>query len=434
MNKRAGSLPPITLCFVAVALATAAVLLPHLSGNFPARLSSIHVSAADVAFSAVLAVGWLYAASSLRVCGARMSWSSIARIFRYCGPVVAVFALYMVAFHPNVSAFRTTAFLLLCMCLCESLRLLFRGMSHPASRRALVLGTGKVASTVWRDLRTGRLPEMSFAGFTGEKFREEFCPDIAARYVGNFCDLKEIVFRQGVDDLIIAMPATEGSRQTEHAVEIAANLGVRVWTVRQALGLPVCPTKDAAAEYIELVSDPELSAIRSAVKRSLDVIIAASALVAGLPIPALMFVSEGAGGRHIRFECQTRVGLHRRLFRIHRVDSPLRIDGLRELMNKYLLMWNVLLGDMSMVGPRAYSPEELSRRDIPESAGRFGIRPGLTGGRELEACCDSALSTRGHRGDYGECWSLTGDLKVLARAVRGSVRRTVATHAGTGGL
>jgi len=431
MNKRVGSLPPITLGFVAVALATTAVLLPYLSSTFPARLSTIRVSAADVAFSAVLAVGWLYASSSLRVCAARMSWSLIARIFQCWGPVIVLFALYMATFHPNVSAFRTTALLLLCMCLCESLRVLFRDLSHPAPRRALVLGTGKLASTVWRDLRTGRLPEMSFAGFTSEKFREEFCPDIAARYVGNFSDLKEIVFRQGVDDLIIA--ATEGSVQTEHAIEIAANLGVRVWTLRQALGLPVCRTKDAAAEYIELVPDPELSLIRSAVKRSLDVILAASALVAGLAIPALMFVSEGAG-RHIRFECQTRVGLHRRLFRIYRVDSPLRIDGLRELMNKYLLMLNVLLGDMSMVGPRAYSPEELSRRDIPESAGRFGIRPGLTGGRELEACCDSALSTTGHRGDYGECWSLTEDLKVLARAVRGSVRRTVATHAGTGGL
>src|SRR5215831_13937912 len=193
MNKRADSLPPFTLAFVAVALSMAAILLPHFSGTLPARLSAIHVSAADAAFSAVMAVCWLYAASSVHIHRDRITWYvAITRMFQCYGPLAVLFALYIFAFHPHVSAFRTTAAFLLCLLLCEWLWMFLRSLPRSTSRRALVLGTGRVATTVWRDLRTGRLPEMSFAGFTSDRFHEEFCPDIAARYVGNLSDLKNI--------------------------------------------------------------------------------------------------------------------------------------------------------------------------------------------------------------------------------------------------
>ena len=435
MNKRADSLPPFTVAFVAVALATAAIVLPRFSGTLPARLLASRVSAADAAFSAVLAVCWLYAATRVHIYSDRLKWHvPVARILQCYGLVAALFALYMFAFHPGIRAFRTTAVFLLCMLLCESLWMFIRTLSRSTSRRALVLGTGRVATTVWRDLRTGRLPEMSFAGFTSESFREEFCPDIAARYVGNLSDMKKIVLQQSVDDLIIATPALEGSWETEHAVEVAANLGVRVWTVKQALGVPGYASRNPATEYMELVADPELGAIRGVAKRSLDVILSALALIAGLPIVAVTIARERARGLQLDLERQTRVGLHRRLFRIRRIRSAIRANWLHELLNKYLLMWNVLRGDMSMVGPRALSPEDLARRDVPESAGRFGIRPGLTGGWEFETGRDSAAATVGLGVDYAERWSLTRDLMVLARAVHTFVQRNVVTRLETGAV
>lgn len=433
MNKRGNSLPPFTLAFVAIALATAAVVLPHLSGRYPARFTAIHVSAVDAVFSAALAVCWLYAASWVHVCGERMSWYVAGmRMVQSCGPVAALFALNMLAFHPDVSAFRTTAVFLLCMLLCESLWMFIYSLSHKTSRRALVLGTGRVASIVWRDLRTRRLPEMSFAGFTDERFREEFCPDIAARYAGDISELKEIVLQQSVDDLIIATSAGEESLETERAVEVAANLGVRVWTVRQALGVPGYASGKAMEDYIELVADPGLSTARYIAKRSLDVILAALVLIAGFPILVTTIAREWFRGRQIGFEWQSRVGLHRRQFRIRRVWCGLGTDRLREWTNKYLSTWNVLRGDMSMVGPPALSPEDLSHCDVPEFAGRFGIRPGLTGGQEFGAGRGLAAGTI--ETDYTERWSLTRDLMVLAKAGHAFVHRNFAMHAETGAL
>jgi lipopolysaccharide/colanic/teichoic acid biosynthesis glycosyltransferase len=430
MNSRADSLPPFAVGLVAVALATSAVLLPDLAVGQPGR--GLHVTVADAVFSAVLAVCWLYAASWTQIRASRVGWfQSSVRMIQGYSPVVALFVLYMSASHPNLSGFRTTAVFLLCIVLGELVRGLTSGLSRSGSRRALVLGTGRVATTVWRDLRTGRIPKMTFAGFTSEGFNEEFCPDIAARYVGTLSELKSIVLRQSVDDLIIATPAAEGSRETEDAVQVAATLGVRVWTVKQVLGLGYA-TGDAATEYIELVGDPDLSAFRRIVKRSVDVILSTLALVAGLPVAVLTLLRRVARGEQLRLECQSRVGRRRRLFRVHRVHSSYRSDWLHEWMNKYLLMWNVLRGDMSMVGPRALSPEELAEHEVPESAGRFGIRPGLTGGREFERDRKSSSAARKPGNVYTEHWSLIRDLVVLARAFRAFVQRHGVTHAETG--
>jgi lipopolysaccharide/colanic/teichoic acid biosynthesis glycosyltransferase len=282
-------------------------------------------------------------------------------------------------------------------------------------------------------LRTGRLPDLSFVGFTAERYREEYCPDIAARYVGDISDLKEIVLEQAVDDLIVATPAAEGSVDTEHAVEVAANLGVRVWAVRQALGVPDYAVENNTADYIELVAAPTSSSIKSVAKRALDLALSASVLIVGFPFAAVMLLREKTRGHSICLDRQTRVGLHRHLFQIRRVHPNVDSDWLCQLMNKYLLMWNVFRGEMSMVGPSALSPEDLAGREIPEAVSRFGIRPGLTGGREFAA--DSDLQGSLGRGqDYAEQRPLASDLVVLFRAARAFVQRNTTTHLETGAL
>lgn len=434
MNRRA-LLPPITFAGFAIALATVAVLLPHFSGQLLPRFSTVRVTVADAIFSAIFAVCWLYAASWVRLYGNRLRWYiALARWIQCYGPVAALLAVYMVVSHPNVSAFRTTTVFMICILISESLWMFVRNLSHSPARRALVLGTGRVATTVWRDLRTGRLPELSFAGFTSERFGHDACPDIAARYVGELSELKEIVLQQAVDDLIVATPAAEASPETEHAVEVAANLGVRVWTVRQALGVPGCASKDISTEYIELVGDPDLSAISRVLKRSLDLILSAAILVACSPVALAIFMSAKLNGHKLRLENQTRVGLHRRLFYIHRLSSTFRPDWLLDWMNHYLLLCNVLRGDMSMVGPHALTPEDLSISEAPESAGRFGIRPGIAGRWVFEVNRNSTVDSAGRGINYAGRWSLTTDLRVLARAVVAFANRCAATRVETGAL
>jgi len=433
MNRQFESPPSISAAIVAVALATVAVLLPHLTGTLPARFSSIRLSAADAVFSALLAVFWLCIASWGDTHDARVKWyAAVVRVFQRSVAISALFAVYLVRFYPSVNSRRATIVFLLCIVICETLRL--SSLFRKTDRRALVLGTGRVATTVWRDLRTGRLPAMCFAGFTCESSREDACPDIAARYVGDLCDLKSIFLQHSVDDLIVATPISERAQQTEQAVRIAASLGVRVLAVKDALGIPQYGKPKHAMEYIELVPAPDLNVIKSAAKRGVDVIISALVLVIGLPAAVAVIASEGLRSQQINFDVQKRIGLHRRSFRIHRISFKDRPRHIQNWANQYLLMWNVLRGNMSLVGPRALSPEDLSRTNMLELAGRFAIRPGLTGASEFELGNSSAEQQPQHGLKYTERWSLTRDMVLLARAAKAFVHRNLAPEAETSAL
>nr|HEX4313687.1 sugar transferase [Kofleriaceae bacterium] len=178
-------------------------------------------------------------------------------------------------------------------------------------------------------------------------------------------------------------------------------------------------------------------------KRALDVAVAGTALVAGAPllagVAAVVWLDVG---RPVLFR-QTRPGHRERLFelvkfrtmragtgddaaRLTRVGRALRASSLDELPE----LWNVLRGDMSLVGPRPllvqylgrYSRDQRRRHDVP---------PGLTGwaqihGRNARAWPDK-LAMDVH---YVDHWSLWLDVVILARTVGAVLRRDGITSAG----
>ena len=99
--------------------------------------------------------------------------------------------------------------------------------------------------------------------------------------------------------------------------------------------------------------------------------------------------------------------------RITRVGAFLRRYSLDELPQ----CWNVLMGDMSLVGPRPPVPEEVVHYEISERR-RLSMRPGIT--------CIWQVSGRNDIGfqewvkldlQYIDSWSLTLDARILARTV-----------------
>ncbi|MCE7081300.1 sugar transferase [Streptomyces sp. ST2-7A] len=100
--------------------------------------------------------------------------------------------------------------------------------------------------------------------------------------------------------------------------------------------------------------------------------------------------------------------------RVTRVGRLLRRSSLDELPQ----LWNVLRGEMSLVGPRPPLPEEVARYG-PVEHRRLDVRPGLTGPWQVEG--RSELSWEESLAldlSYTDNWSLTGDLDVLARTAR----------------
>jgi lipopolysaccharide/colanic/teichoic acid biosynthesis glycosyltransferase len=106
--------------------------------------------------------------------------------------------------------------------------------------------------------------------------------------------------------------------------------------------------------------------------------------------------------------------------RLTPVGNFLRATSLDELPE----FWNVVKGDMSLVGPRPLLMSYLDHY-TPRQRMRHEMRPGLTGlaqveGRNLSGW-DERLENDAH---YVETWSILGDFKIMARTLLAVVKRT----------
>jgi lipopolysaccharide/colanic/teichoic acid biosynthesis glycosyltransferase len=193
-----------------------------------------------------------------------------------------------------------------------------------------------------------------------------------------------------------------------------------------------------------------------ATKRLLDICGAAAALVILSPLlAAVAIVIAVTDGRPVLFR-QPRAGLQGRpfsiaKFRTMRSGADAERDGLREQnevtgsaaafkltndprvtrlgrvlrrtsIDELPQFWNVLLGHMSLVGPRPHPFDDVSRYDAWHWR-RLAMKPGVTGLWQVSARRDAdfdrwvALDLA-----YIDGWSLTGDLKLLAQTIPAVIR------------
>lgn len=127
-------------------------------------------------------------------------------------------------------------------------------------------------------------------------------------------------------------------------------------------------------------------------------IAAAAALIAGAPalVAAAVAIKLDDGGK-VLFS-QERLGIFRSRFtvwklrtmsegRVTRVGALLRKAKLDELPQ----LWNVIRGEMRIVGPRPITAGDASRLgwDTAHADGRWSVAPGITGPTQLSAICDA---------------------------------------------
>ncbi len=185
------------------------------------------------------------------------------------------------------------------------------------------------------------------------------------------------------------------------------------------------------------------------VKRCLDVSVAAAGLV--LLSPVLLLVAIGVRfliGSPVLFT-QVRPGLCSRPFRIYKFRTMLDACGpdgaslpdaqrmvpfgrfLRSTsLDELPELWNVLAGDMSLVGPRPLLTEYLPLY-TPEQARRHDVRPGITGWAQVNGRNESSWEERFVLDVwYVDHRSLRLDLWILCRTVGNVLGRKGISHAG----
>ncbi|MEH6646345.1 sugar transferase [Sulfitobacter sp.] len=105
--------------------------------------------------------------------------------------------------------------------------------------------------------------------------------------------------------------------------------------------------------------------------------------------------------------------------RVTRVGAILRSTSLDELPQ----FWNVLTGDMSLIGPRPMMPEQLPMYGNPDHY--FALRPGITGLWQISARNENRFSFRNEvDATYNRSLSVFGDIAIIFKTVGVMLRRT----------
>ncbi len=187
------------------------------------------------------------------------------------------------------------------------------------------------------------------------------------------------------------------------------------------------------------------------VKRSLDVGLAVIGLIVAAPLMAAIALLIKATSEGSALYRQNRVGQHGRVFTVHKfrsmwidaeartgavwasADDP-RIMPIGRLLRRTRLdelpqLWNILVGDMSFVGPRPERPEFVTQlsREIPFYGQRHVVRPGLTGWAQVRytygASVEDALMKLQYDLFYIKNMSLSLDLFIIFSTIKTVVLR-----------
>ncbi len=185
-----------------------------------------------------------------------------------------------------------------------------------------------------------------------------------------------------------------------------------------------------------------------ALKRGIDVVLGLALLLAVLPLLAVIAVAVSAEtGAPVLFRCQ-RLGRDGRPFTMYKfrtmapgseraletvrarnvaqgmvkiADDP-RVTPLGRLLRRFSLdelpqLFNVVRGEMSLVGPRPHELGEVSLEDQVHLQ-RLRMRPGLTGLWQIRARTDPSLAIRVHYDlEYIARWSLLADFAIALKTI-----------------
>ncbi len=261
------------------------------------------------------------------------------------------------------------------------------------------------------------------------------------KVVGRIENIKYILPENKLDEIAITL-ALKDYEHLESIVDLCEKSGVHTKFIPDYNSLvPSHPyTEDLMGlPVINIRYVPLTNALNGILKRTTDIIGASLAIILSSPImliSALMIKATSEGP--VIFK-QERVGLHNKVFKMYKFrtmevqkqtaeenawtvkDDP-RVTKIGKFLRKTSLdelpqFFNILMGEMSMVGPRPERPQfvEKFKEEIPRYMIKHQVRPGLTGWAQVN----------GYRGDtsirkrieydlyYIENWSLAFDFKIL---------------------
>jgi exopolysaccharide biosynthesis polyprenyl glycosylphosphotransferase len=452
----------LDLASVAIAWGVVLAMPGRFGGAFAGRPGALLVAEATIVLASIAAIASqrLYLA---RVSGVRSV--EVARLAR--AATLSAVSAFVVSnlIHAGISGWRAAAGGALSFVLLAWFRALYTTWLKWARtqgrycRPVLIVGSNEQAHALYRLLDNH--PEIGFrvAGVVGN------APDVAhwpepARYLGTLDDSLAAATASGVTGVMVAGSAvpreeldglTRGLLRAGMHVHLHLSSGLEGISSRRLRPLPL------AYEPLFYLEPLQLSNWQLTLKRALDVTLASALLVASAPVlatAALLIKLEDRGPVFFRQRRVGRMGetftmLKLRtmipdaeqarellladneragpLFKLERDPRRTRIGRLLEAasIDELPNLFNVLKGEMSLVGPRPALPSEVAEFD-EDLLARQSVPPGITGLWQVEAR-DNPSFYAYKRLDifYVENWSLTLDMAIIFATVKHVMLRVV---------
>ena len=274
-----------------------------------------------------------------------------------------------------------------------------------------------------------------------------------ARYLGTIEDLPQLMATEIIDEVAIALPIKSHYSQIERAVGLLEEQGITAHVMSDMFPQKLARARSDDFDGMPIVtlgSVPPFS-WRTEAKRLMDLSVSVIMLLVATPMLVAAAIAIKLDSPGPVFFIQERVGFNKRRFRMIKfrtmtIDAEARMEEIEHLNEKQgtpifkikndpritrVGRWlrktsidelpqliNVLLGDMSVVGPRPLSVRDATRMEEAWQKRRFSVKPGLT--------CLWQVSGRSNLSfeqwmqldlEYIDHWSLGLDVRILIRTI-----------------
>jgi exopolysaccharide biosynthesis polyprenyl glycosylphosphotransferase len=322
----------------------------------------------------------------------------------------------------------------------------------------VVIGSGPRARRVAQELAADPVRGMRNRGFLDDTPRPRDLEVLGHRYLGRTKDLSGLLSNEAIDEVILALPRQYMyTESTAELIALCESVGVDV-----TIASDLFQTRRARPQLRDLLGGPAITLTNYphrtlgalAVKRAIDIVGAVIGIVIAAPLWLIAMLAIKLDSPGPVFFVQRRCGLRGRTFSFikfrtmyqgaeeqleellerNEVSGPVfkmkkdpRVTRVGHFLRKYSIdelpqFLNVLLGHMSLVGPRPPVPGEVGQYDLAVRR-RLSVRPGLTclwqvSGRSLipfEEWIRLDL-------EYIDGWSLWLDFQILLLTIPAVLR------------
>ena len=319
--------------------------------------------------------------------------------------------------------------------------------------RVLIVGSGPASTEIEEQVQSYQNLGLTIIGFIDDQSDE---PSTPRKRIGSLSDVQRIIKKFRVDDVVVTISVTEHDRLFQVISDLSV-LPVRLWIIPDYFKLGVFKAKIDEFAGIPMIDlrAPGLTETQRMVKRSFDLLI--TILLSPLYLPvigliALLIHLDNPGPIFFR---QARTGENGRIFNlykfrsmvanaeelrhlvehtdsqghlIHKTQNDARVTRIGRFLRRASLdelpqFYNVLRGEMSLVGPRPELPYLVDNYE-PWQHKRFSVPPGMTGWWQVHGRSDKPMHLNTQDDLYYiDNYSIFLDISIMAKTIGAVWRR-----------